>query len=397
MLALPGFEPKIERASLEDFFRVGNLLGDRTWIKGVALLPAATVLTWDLNERTLGQRQYWSTDEIKPLPVGTDPVELAEELGRPFHAAVERRSTGRTGVTLSGGLDSRAILAAMSKNGVLHAVTIGTRGCADERLARRAAKVKGAAHHAWELSAAGWLRPRIEGVWSTDGELNLLHMHITAVLPRVRELFDIALDGCGANGVIGDTWIEMGIATQAEYIDTRTRRFLILGPAVLRGHIEERFPFMDNKFVELCLAAPDELKQDNALYKMMLLKTFPEYYERIPWQKTGEPIRWPGPYEGRPTLKDRIRWRLHRYGLYKPRSRAFYDYAGWIRQEPARSTFQSVLGDRSALYPEYLSPKEVEAGLAKHFAGEDRAQYLCGVLTFELWLRQIFNRTTGSF
>lgn len=397
VLELPGFLPKIDRATLHDFFEVGHMLGDRTWLEGVELLPAACVLTWELVERSVTKRRYWSADEIKPLPTGTDAIELAEELGRLFSAAVERRSRAgeRTGLKLSGGLDSRAILGAMPGHGAtLHAVTFGKRNCEDARIAALAAAAKGARHHAWEMNAEGWLPPRLEAIWWTDGELDLMHMHVVTILPRVRELFDVGLDGCGANGIIGDSWMEHGMSGPQEYIGGRTRRFLILGPATVRGFVEERFPFFDNKFVELALAAPDALKSNNALYRMMLLKTFPDFFESIPWQKTGSPISWPRADEGRrkplAQLKDKLLHKLSWYGLANPPSRGYADYAAWMRQEPARSIFKDVLTSRAALYPEYVPRERVESDLGKHFGGRDRAESLCRVLTFEIWLRQVF-------
>lgn len=400
MLALPGFEPKIDREALRDFFEVGHLRGDCTWFEGVRLLQAATVLTWDLDGRSAHRLRYWGADEIKPLANGTDAVELAEELGRLFRAAVERRSRPgeRTGLTLSGGLDSRAILAAMPNHeGPIHAVTFGKKGCEDARIAAAATAAKGASHHALVMNVEEWLPPRLEAVWWTDGELDLMHMHVITILPWVRELFDIGLDGLGANGIIGDSWMDQGMAGPPEYIDSRTRRFLVLGPTSVRGSIEERFPFFDNRFVELALGAPDTLKKGNALYRMMLLKTFPAFFENIPWQKTGAPITWPHPKEARggrlAGVKETLRGKLSWYGLAAPPSRGYADYADWIRKEPARSIFRDALLSRSALYPAYVPRAGVEGHLAKHFDGKDRAEILCRFLTFEIWLRRVFEGT----
>jgi asparagine synthase (glutamine-hydrolysing) len=397
MLGLQGFEPEVDPAALEDFFETGNLTGDRSWLEGVGLLPAATVLTWKLDGRTSQTRRYWGRESVKPLEGEPNAVELADELGRLFRDAVERRSRAgeRTGLTLSGGLDSRAILAAMpEREETLHAVTFGKRDCEDARVAALAAAAKGAAHHVCEMGAKNWLNQRLEAVWWTDGELNLMHMHVAAVLPRVRSLFDITLDGLGANGVVGDSWMEHGLSGPFEYVDGRTRRFLVLGPTTVRGFVEGRFPFLDNRFVELALAVPDHLKEGNALYRMMLLRTFPEFFESIPWQKTGAPITWPRPNEGRrkslAEVGEQLRYKLSWFGVAAAPARGYADYASWIRQEPARSVFIKLLKGRDALYPEYLLRERVEGDLEKHLGGRDRSEFLCRALTFEVWLRQLF-------
>ena len=78
-----------------------------------------------------------------------DVDEVAEELGRLFIDAVNRRCNQKgIGVCLSGGLDSRAILAAMpNRQEPIHTITFGKRGCDDIRIASKVAKIKGASHH----------------------------------------------------------------------------------------------------------------------------------------------------------------------------------------------------------------------------------------------------------
>src|SRR6185436_19713275 len=119
LLGLPGFSPTIDQNALRDFVGVGHMLGNRTWFDGVQVLSAATVLTWDLRNQTALERRYWSWDQVQPLSDNIDEREVLHELGDLFVAGVRRRcnDTAAVGLTLSGGLDSRAILAAMPDNG----------------------------------------------------------------------------------------------------------------------------------------------------------------------------------------------------------------------------------------------------------------------------------------
>lgn len=394
MLGLPGFEPRVDREALSDFIRFGHLTGDRTLFEGVELLPSGTVLTWDERARSLGRRRYWWWDEIKPLEDGVDEDELARELGRLFRAAVERhsRAGGRVGLTLSGGLDSRAILAAMPGGGEgVHAISFGKRDCYDVRVAARVARVTGATHHVAELDAGNWLTPRLEGVWFTDGQLNLMHMHVISVAPLARRLFDVSLDGFLGGAVAGDGYIGSDAVWN---LDNRGRRFISLGPAVLRPFVEARLPFFDNRFLELTLAAPERLRGGYYLYRKMLLLTFPELFRDIPWQNTGAPIRWPRPGENRwkrfADVRDGLLAKLRWYGLAGPPARAYADYANWMRQEPARSLLGELLLGTSALHAEYVPREQVGAVMASHMKGRDRSEELCRFLTFEIWLRQVF-------
>ncbi|HYY58576.1 MAG TPA: asparagine synthase-related protein [Pyrinomonadaceae bacterium] len=397
LLAVPDFDPKIDPVALNDFLRFGHMLGDRTWFEGVELLRAGTVLTWDERERSVSQHRYWWWDQIKPLTGKMNENELVEELGSLFIAAVQRRCPAheRVGLTLSGGLDSRAILAAMPQRGdAIHAATFGKAGCDDIRLAAAAARVKGAAHHVSEVNSDNWLMPRVEGVWHTDGHLNLMHMHIIAVASEISGLFDICLDGFLGDATIGGSYIGDPQFDEIRQIDNRGRRFIALGPKTLRAYVETRLPFFDNKFMELTISIPEALRKNSYLYRKMLLKSFPEFFRTIPWQKTGSPIRWPGPLEEITQLtlrgRDKLLRVMARFGLALDDRKTYTDYPQWIRQEPSRSFFKEVLGHGAALYPAYIPPEQVRSDLACHLNGEDRSESLCRILTFEIWLQQVF-------
>ena len=115
LLSLPNYQPKIDRAAMEDFLGLRYMIGDRSWFENVELLPAATVFTWDIPGKTLSRNRYWGWDELTPLTTPPPESEAVETLGHLFVDAVQSRvyPGERVGLTLSGGLDSRAILAAM--------------------------------------------------------------------------------------------------------------------------------------------------------------------------------------------------------------------------------------------------------------------------------------------
>ena len=114
-LQLPGFEPIIDSQAVKEFFEVGYLLELRTWFEGVSLIPSGTVITWDIDASAMSSFRYWWWDRIAPVNQQISEDEAIDELGRLFKKAVAKRSDGHlnVGVSLSGGLDSRAILAAI--------------------------------------------------------------------------------------------------------------------------------------------------------------------------------------------------------------------------------------------------------------------------------------------
>ncbi len=400
-LALPEFSPVIDPISRDMFFATGQLPPDRTWLKGVAPVPAATQMTFRISDGSLTQQRYWSWDEITPLSAHHNQRELAHELGARFRTAVEQRTTGRTGLALSGGLDSRAILAAMP--GAPETFTFGHPDSADVRIAAQAASVKNAPHTVLPLDGQNWLLPRISGVWYADGALDLIHMHGIEHLKQQKEAFDISLNGAGGDGLAGaghlfhpnglsaylknklhikadrsapqhlkTAFNEAGSA-HAFYIDWRMRGFTIHGPrlGLLHG-LEYRLPFLDNQVQEFLYSIPLQQKANNRLYRQMLLETFPEYFRNIPYQATGFPIShssW--------TVK--ILRRLT--GLRSRTPHTFADYANWLRQSPGKNLCDHLLYNTS----------NTSKLWQRHLAGEDHTIILGRYMTYQLYLIQLFD------
>ena len=110
-----GAKKTIRKDAIYDFFSFGFLLGEKTFFKDIYQLPPASILEKTKNETTL--TQYWDY-KFDYTNNGTRPKkELIDELGKIWEKSVERRiSKGeKIIVPLSGGYDSRAILAAVLK------------------------------------------------------------------------------------------------------------------------------------------------------------------------------------------------------------------------------------------------------------------------------------------
>ena len=400
-LALPEFSPVIDPISRDMFFATGQLPSDRTYLKGVAPVPAATKMTFRISDGSLIQQRYWSWDEITPLAGHHSQRELAHELGARFRNAVEQRTTSQTGLALSGGLDSRAILAAMPSTP--KTFTFGHPDSADVRIAAQAASVKNAPHTVLPLHSQNWLLPRISGVWYADGALDLLHMHGIEHLKQQKEACDICFNGAGGDGLAGaghlfhpnglsaylknklhirtdrntiqhlETAFNNAGSAHAFYIDWRMRGFTLHGPrlGLLHG-LEYRLPFLDNQVQEFLYSIPLQQKANNRLYRQMLLETFPEYFKNIPYQGTGFPIShssW--------TIK--ILRGLTQFRNRTPQT--FADYANWLRQSPGKNLCDHLLYNTS----------ETSRLWQRHLAGEDHTVILGRYLTYQLYLLQLFD------
>jgi len=424
------FKPIIDRQAVEDFFCIGYQLENRTWFEGIELVPPASILTFDLKKAKVESRHYWNWREIKPIRGTIDERELAEELGNLFKQSVRRRvnKNERIGIALSGGLDSRAILAAVPEDyESLHTFTFGQEGCDEIKIARKASDIKGAKHHAFKLNSNNWFMPRINGVWKSDGSLNLLHMHGIEFYDEYKSYIDFSLNGFAGDIVLGGSYLgkfnldekidslivknitlsEVEISdfnnwyminkTDPYFINNRVRRFTNGGLILLAKLIEVRMPFWSNKLIDFIYSIPDLLRYDNYIYNKMLLITFPDYYIKIPWQKTGFPISYPKRFVELAKLKNRVVNRLKRkskrLGFNFKNLRDYANYSAWTRHEPAWSFLEEVLLSKDAMYPEYIDKNKVHTYIRNHI--ERNANYhneLCLALTFELWLQQVFER-----
>jgi len=391
---LPGFEARVSPDSVADFFEHGFFTGDRSWFAGVELVPNGTVLSFPLGGGTPQRRRYWDWEDLGKVAMPRDRRELVVEWGRLFAESVRKRSqSGRVGVLLSGGLDSRAVLAAVPENvSPLHAVTFGQRGALDVALAQRAAAVKGAVHHFHELGERNWLAPRFEGVWWSDGQLNLIDIHGVGGYEERREWFDINLSGFAGDLTMGGSYLRKGYDDDFAVLRTRVRRATANGIKMQTSYFENRLPFFDNALLEFTYAIPARLRAKDHLYADMLLARYPRYFRSIPWQETGVPVTWP---LGLAIAAKRAATALERVlsplGGASRRRRSYSDYGAWLRRDPARSAIDAILLAGDALYPAYVPATDARGAWARHQRGEDLARAVCLYATFEIWLQQITN------
>ena len=432
LLKVPGVRMEIDPQAVDEWFSFGHLLGDRTWIKDVLLLPSATIMR--IGREGMIQNRYWSWHEVQISPSPHNEADIVDELGQRWIQAVERRLVHqRTGQFLSGGLDSRAIIAALPPDVQdYRTFTFGVARCDDLNIARRVAKQRGAHHHFFEITAADWLFPRIDAIWRTDGMLRLFDLHGVEAIPMVKSFIDINVHGYLGDATVGGSYLSdttdidayllkkidmssplalprnealqylRNLWSRDRYrpdhflIEQRGRRFINLGLVMQSAWLEVTLPFFDHTFMSLVMSIPEDLRRHSYIYNKMLLKFFPQFFARIPWQQTGLPIGAP---HWRYRLQDRKRMMeeglqsfLQRLHVQLPRTRKSYvDYLEWMRQEPASGLMQRLLVDRDALCLHYVDSDKARSII--HEFMNDRNHHLTTIgllLSFEIYLSQLF-------
>lgn len=137
----PDVDFGFDDAYLSEYLYARRVFGTKTPVAGVTQLPPATVLTHDLDSGETDRRQYWRP---RYRPVEKPFSYFQREFVDRFERAVADRTddAGTHGLLLSGGSDSRAVLAAA--DGDLATYHLGDGENREARIARRAAGAAGA-------------------------------------------------------------------------------------------------------------------------------------------------------------------------------------------------------------------------------------------------------------
>jgi len=302
----------------------GYRLGDRTNIRDVSMLSLASALV--VRDRRQVTQRYWWWNQI-PLIETKDLDGAAERALGLWKASIRRRLKGsaRPGQTLSGGRDSRAILAeATSTPRHWTAMTYGVGGCDDARYGGRAARTAGADWiflPLYDSSSVTWLERRTGHVQHTDGLIDAVDLMHLEHQPTLTTAVDCLLSGYLGDVVAGNTHTAVDSLESALRMMPYTGASIALswGDAVdrlraatswrpgdgaprlmlwehkfrqatnrpqhaLSSWVRVRRPFLDVSFLEHALGSSDELR--TRLYDRWLQLGYATLF-RIPVQKTG--------------------------------------------------------------------------------------------------------------
>ena len=338
VLMAPGIDLEPDVQAIREAVSFGGYrLGSRTNVRSVAMIPPATATT--LTADSVAQRRYWTWRQLQDGDVVDDRA-LVEEARTRWIAAIAKRLEGskRPGLTLSGGMDSRAILAeASQQRSTVAALTYGVPHADDITLARRAARAAGAQWELFPLYQESWLERRTGHIVATDGLVDLVDLMHTEALERMPAVFDVYLSGYIGDVVAGSTWYfgddeprhllaalpyyggalaipyEEALATAEELIASTSGapRFALYEhkapqstnrvTAAARPYVTVRRPFVDYSFFETCQRISAASRARHAWRERWLVSSYPQLFARIPNQQSGVPAG-----------SSRTRWHLTR-------------------------------------------------------------------------------------
>lgn len=185
--------PGVYLPAIAEFLALEHPLADHTFYEGVRAFPGGTFLT--LSRSGTRWEVYWrlaftAPDEERERPPETWLPEAAHRLRQ----AVMRQLEPPVGLFLSGGTDSRLILAA-AERWDLPAVTFGTEDSEDVQLARRVAALAKLEHHVLALRPDFLSANAPEILARGEGMSSLFHAHNCEGLDAVRAIAPVMLAG----------------------------------------------------------------------------------------------------------------------------------------------------------------------------------------------------------
>lgn len=332
----------VDDSAIASLFFFGFVMGNKTYFESIKLLPPASLLVFKNNEISISN--YWDFNFLDRNEGKTQGY-YEQRLGNLILQAIQRhvKDGVRITVPLSGGLDSRTILASIPEEYYpINTVTFGTKDMDDVKIAQRVSDALGTNHHYLDISPGDIINNAKKIVNITDGMISFLHSTGNMKLELIRDYTNVCLDGMQPFGsffspfaifkrkeklLIADylfrpistdlakslfihsyykkirdypreiirkisrkckstsasSIIDYSIATQ--YV----RRFVNYGNLVKRTHVEVRSPFFDNDLVDFMVNTPPYERRYQYLYTRTFSRLFPEL-SKIPWEKTGLPV-----------------------------------------------------------------------------------------------------------
>jgi asparagine synthase (glutamine-hydrolysing) len=434
----PNFEQQIDVDALKTYVGVGHMLGEQTLFNAIKRVPPAAIITIDISSGQYDTARYWSWSDIKVNQNLSfeDAVDKAYTL---FDKAVARclstMKQNTLAITLSGGLDSRVLLAAAKQHfkGTIKTYTFGEAGCDDAVIAKQVANLAGVSNLLVAIDENNWFSGREQGVWLTDGLKNILHMHALSSVNKIAADSNYLLNGYLGDVTLGGSYLfnheQSGLEKEQRiaqryfehtpfanindpyftYVNddpvliyNRGVRFIGAGSDLLSHELHNFKPFMDNDLVDFLYSLPDEFRRNGKLYHAMLLRYYPDYFKEIPWQQTGKPISLqsnevePNTSSLKQSLVKLIKGTAFEavarklYRRVAPK-RHYVAYDAWLREPQFKTYIIQILCTPSSEVKKLLGSEYVDSIVTDFFDMNDsiRPEKIGSLLTIELYLKRL--------
>lgn len=193
LLAFPGMTKNLNLVSVFQYFNFQRVFGNETFLEEMSALAPATVLRFGAGRVTL--EPYWKL-EYRP-DYSRSKKQYSKALAGAFHDCIRDRMSGRgrVGVLLSGGMDSRMIMAAARGAGHIETITVADFYNLEARVAEEVARKAGSNHHFLQRSPDYYLSRVDEAVRIGGGMYRFDHAHFPGFMEDLRGICDVLVHG----------------------------------------------------------------------------------------------------------------------------------------------------------------------------------------------------------
>jgi asparagine synthase (glutamine-hydrolysing) len=428
---------KLDSRGVAEFLSCGCVLENRTLFAGIHTLPGGTVRTFKNGapekDSRYFSRQTWEAQSS--LPHAEFYAAVREELPRAVRRCL--RSRLPLGVSLTGGFDTRLIMACLAAAATtLPCYTFGGmyRECFDVRIARDVARLCGCSHRVLELGRAfldSFPSLAERTVYLSDGALGATNAYELYLNRLARQIAAVRLTGSyGSEVMRGSRAFKAEMPTPgliqpdlAPSLAAAINTFSAASPghpvsfsvfkqapwfysnrlAVEQSQVVVRTPFMDNDFVGLFYRCPDDAGDGRKLARRLIeehapvLATLPTdtgncSYLRYQWSQ----FLFKADYCYKSGMPQWLEQLHHLCGPFQPEKlligrHRFAHFRVWFRRQLAPYLREMLLDTRTASRP-YFNRSFVEQMLRQHISGKrNYTNEIEQVLTLELTCRQFID------
>lgn len=435
---------QLDIESLGEFFSCGCVLQNRSFFKGMSLIQGGSL--WIFSPGKPARKEAWFKKELWEEQPQLSGKEYYEKLEATWTRLLPRyfRGPGNAALSLTGGLDSRMILACAPRPpGTLPCFTFSGmyRECADASISRKVAQACRQPHETIPLDRA-YLRefPSLMArtIYLSDGTLDASGTADLFVQRRAREIAPVRVTGLNGGEllrriVMFKPWspcpellapafagqVQTAAGTYAKERQDHLLSFIMFKQApwhlharlgLERSQITIRTPYFDNELVALAYQAPPELINYEPALRLIaagtpalknigtdrarLLKSVPGLTKiQHAFQEFTFKAEYAYDY-GMPqwlAKADHLVSPLHLERLFLGRHK-FYHFRVWFRDEISKYLKDVLLDARSRGRP-YLNGPFLEKMVKGHTGGHaNYTSEIQRVLTAELLQRQLIEQ-----
>jgi len=341
------FKKELNNEAVAEFFTFGEFWDTKTFFKGINILRPATILTYE--KQKVSSEKYWEFTYIADYQ--KTQKEFVDKLVTAYKNAVQIRmqDTLRHSVTLSGGLDSRTVVAGipLEKRKNVITCTFGSKKSDEVKIAKKVSSKAGIGKHiVLEISPQLLIDNAENEVWLTEGRSYIGVSFGYPLLSKIKDKTDVIFDGYALDLTLGGGYLkkeilsckddeqlrdilhriffkkrifqdtELPLIFTKEYYDIikelpgklfdsefnkvtadtppnksdqifiNTRvSYMQIGDVPVRDLVELSHPTADNDFVDIIRAIPPEWRFGHFIYRKFFMKLSPELV-KIPYNRT---------------------------------------------------------------------------------------------------------------